>query len=163
MPKMTITLETDTPGELLLIAGQLFFPVHSTETSAKLEQALSILKQLGEFMPTMQQELDRLRKSVEQSNTIAESGTKLIEGIAAKLREIADDPAEVTAFADSLDAANTKLSAAIEANTGLLTGANTGGSGGTGTVTTEPLPPNPVETVDASPVESDVVPQPKRP
>jgi hypothetical protein len=64
----------------------------------------------------MSVELDRLTAEVAETKTVAASAVTLIEGLAQKIRDSVNDPAALTALADSLDADQTKIAAAITAN-----------------------------------------------
>ena len=66
---------------------------------------------------TMSTELARLQAEVTEMSTVAASAVALIEGLSAQIRDNANDPAALTALADSLDDSGNKLAAAVAANT----------------------------------------------
>lgn len=61
--------------------------------------------------------LDRITSEVAEIKDAAESAERLLDEIAAKLREFADDPAAIAALADELDGAGNALAAAVARNT----------------------------------------------
>jgi hypothetical protein len=67
----------------------------------------------------MSAELDALALEVTDTNTIMQSAIVLIQGLASRLAEIADDPAQILALAAELDAKSDELAAAVQANTPL--------------------------------------------
>jgi SMC interacting uncharacterized protein involved in chromosome segregation len=68
-------------------------------------------------MQKMSAELDRLTREVAENGTVIQSAIVLLEGLAERIRELATDPAALTALADELDAKEQQLAAAITANT----------------------------------------------
>ena len=65
----------------------------------------------------MSVELDALTVKVQETTTVAQSAITLINGLAAQIADLKDDPAALQALADSLGASSTALAAAITANT----------------------------------------------
>ena len=65
----------------------------------------------------MSAELDILTAQVQANEDLELSAIALIEGIAAQVAAIKDDPAKIQALADSLKASAEGLAAAITANT----------------------------------------------
>lgn len=65
----------------------------------------------------MTQELSTLQSEVAETLSVQQSAIVLIQGLAAKIVELKDDPAALQALADSLDASSNALSAAVVANT----------------------------------------------
>jgi len=65
----------------------------------------------------MSVELDALTVKVQETTTVAQSAIALINGLAAQIADLKDDPAALQALADSLGASSTALAAAITANT----------------------------------------------
>lgn len=67
----------------------------------------------------MSAEMDRLETEVREIKTVAASATALIRGIAKQLKDAiaSQDPARLTALADSLDQDAADLSAAVAENT----------------------------------------------
>ncbi len=62
-------------------------------------------------------ELDALSAQVAQNTTVEESAVTLINGLAAQIASLKNDPAALQALADSLNKSATDLSAAVAANT----------------------------------------------
>lgn len=65
----------------------------------------------------MSAELDRLSTEVAENATVIDSAVTLINGLAQQIRDLKDDPAALTALADSLDSKSNELAAAVTANT----------------------------------------------
>lgn len=65
----------------------------------------------------MSAELDRLTTEVAETKTAAQSAITLIAGLAQQIRDLKTDPAALAALADSLDADQAEIAAAITANT----------------------------------------------
>ena len=61
--------------------------------------------------------LDRITAEVSEMKSAADSAVVLLDTIAAKLRELANDPAAIAALADELDASGSALAAAVVRNT----------------------------------------------
>jgi chromosome segregation ATPase len=87
-------------------------PIH-----AKLNRILEILEKLERREKTMSTQLDALTAQVTANESLENSAITLIQGIAAQLAAIKDDPAKIQALADSLKTSADSLSAAIIANT----------------------------------------------
>jgi len=84
---------------------------------AKLNRILEILEKIERREKIMSAELDALTTQVTANESLEQSAITLIQGIAAQLAAIKDDPAKIQALADSLKASADTLSAAIVANT----------------------------------------------
>jgi hypothetical protein len=65
----------------------------------------------------MSQELDALAAQVAANTEVEQSAILLIQGIAAQLADLKDDPAQVLALSESLKASAANMAAAISANT----------------------------------------------
>lgn len=65
----------------------------------------------------MSKDLETIRASVERIETVGDSTIALVEGMAATIRDLKDDPAALEAFAARLDAQSEELAAAVAANT----------------------------------------------
>lgn len=72
-----------------------------------------------ERLDDMTVELENLKLVVAQVVDVQESAIVLIEGIAAQLEAIKDDPAAISALAADLTATSAALAAAIDANDGI--------------------------------------------
>jgi hypothetical protein len=94
------------------------FPSQGGDASAKLDEIISLLKKME---ISMAGEFDRLKASITAETDARIAIVKVLEDIAAKLRELAAqphvDPAEVSAMADAVDANTAALAAAAVANT----------------------------------------------
>lgn len=65
----------------------------------------------------MSAELDRLTAEVAETKTAAKSAVVLINGLAQQIRDLKNDPAALTALADSLDADQAEIGAAVATHT----------------------------------------------
>jgi len=65
----------------------------------------------------MSAELDALTLQVSETNTVIQSAIVLIQGLAARLAAIANDPAAIMALVTELDTQEQALAAAVVANT----------------------------------------------
>jgi hypothetical protein len=83
----------------------------------KLKKVINILHQIVEKENVMSEALDTLTLEVRELETVVDSAIALINGLAAQLRAIADDPAAILALAAELDAKEQELAAAVVANT----------------------------------------------
>lgn len=76
-----------------------------------------IFRSLKQGQQNMTAELVALQAQVAQTNTVIASAVTLIEGIAAQLLAIKDDPAAIAALAADLQATTADLAAAVAENT----------------------------------------------
>jgi septal ring factor EnvC (AmiA/AmiB activator) len=76
-----------------------------------------ILRVIQENYAMSQQDIDRLRASVEANTSAVQSANALITSIAQQMRDAADDPEEIRALADQLEQNTASLSEAVAANT----------------------------------------------
>jgi hypothetical protein len=83
----------------------------------KLDTILKILGSIQRKEEAMSQELDALAAQVAANAEVEQSAILLIQGIAAQLEDLSDDPAQVLALAETLKASAANLAAAISANT----------------------------------------------
>jgi uncharacterized protein (UPF0264 family) len=74
------------------------------------------LRLILEGMKKMSAELDRLTAAVAAEKTADASILALVKGLSDQLRAAATDPAKITALADSLDADQAEIAAAVAAN-----------------------------------------------
>lgn len=65
----------------------------------------------------MASDLTQLTQEVNENTTVIGSAITLIEGLAAKIEELKNDPAALQALADQLDAQSNALAAAVQAHT----------------------------------------------
>ena len=77
----------------------------------------NFIQLLTERMNVMTVQMQSLTDQVTANNQVIESAITLINGIAAQLAAVKDDPVAIQALADSLAAEDTTLAAAITANT----------------------------------------------
>ena len=87
------------------------------ETNKKLDAILLKLVAIQGKEETMSAELDALTVQVTANTNVENSAILLIQGIAAQLVAIKDDPAKITALSTSLKTSADALAAAITANT----------------------------------------------
>ena len=80
-------------------------------------QILTLLKASAEKEKHMTQQLDDLTVAVEENTTLDGSIIQLVDGLAAQIAALKDDPAKLTALATSLRAKSAAIAAAIAANT----------------------------------------------
>jgi hypothetical protein len=83
----------------------------------KLDNILKILGIIQRKEEAMSAELDALTAQVTANTDVENSAILLIQGIAAQLAAIKDDPAKIAALATSLKASADSLAAAVTANT----------------------------------------------
>lgn len=83
----------------------------------KLDRILRVLKDIQLKEEQMSIELEALTIQVTENTNLEQSAITLIEGIAAQLIAIKDDPVKIAALATSLKASADNLAAAITANT----------------------------------------------
>jgi hypothetical protein len=72
----------------------------------------------------MEEQLENLRLQIERNTSVAGSAGTLISTLSQMIRDAADDPQQVRALADQVQATSDALTAAVEANT---PGGTTGG------------------------------------
>jgi hypothetical protein len=77
----------------------------------------------------MSTELDRVATEVGETNTLIDSAITLLGNLSQMIRDAGTDPAKLTELADSLDAEQNKLAAAIVANTPAAPGEDTPAAG----------------------------------
>jgi chromosome segregation ATPase len=63
------------------------------------------------------QELDDLKREVQESKSVTEGAATLIQSLADRILENKDDPAALEQLAQDLDAQSQQLAAAVQANT----------------------------------------------
>ena len=66
---------------------------------------------------TMSEQLDALQAQVERNTAVDQSAIELLNGLAAQIAALKDDPAALQALADNLTASSDALAAAVVANT----------------------------------------------
>lgn len=83
----------------------------------KLDTIIDMLKVSAEKETKMTVELDELTAAVEENTTLDNSVIQLVEGLAAQILALKDDPAKLAALSASLKASSAAVAAAIAANT----------------------------------------------
>jgi len=83
----------------------------------KLEKILTLLGTIQGKEEHMSQELDALTAQVAANTEVENSAIALIQGIAAQLIALKDDPAKIAELAGTLKASADNLAAAVVANT----------------------------------------------
>lgn len=75
------------------------------------------LHNIAEGIAVMSQQLDDLKREVQESRQVTEGAITMIGGLADQIRELKEDPEALEELAAELDAQQTALAAAITANT----------------------------------------------
>lgn len=83
----------------------------------KLDQILVLLKDIKKKENAMSKELDDLEVAVTENTALDTSIIALVNGLAAQIEDMKDDPEKMTALAVSLREKSAALAAAIQANT----------------------------------------------
>ena len=91
--------------------------VEPQTTNKKLDRILQILEAIQGKEENMSNELDALTAQVKENTDVEASAVTLIQGIAAQMAALKDDPAKIAALSVSLKASADALGAAIVANT----------------------------------------------
>jgi hypothetical protein len=71
------------------------------------------------------QELDDIKREVQESKSVTEGAAALIQSLADRILENKDDPAALEQLAQDLDAQSQQLAAAVQANTPIQPSGNT--------------------------------------
>jgi len=83
----------------------------------RIERALGNIARIAnqdlELDKMAQADIDRLKASVAQNTSAVESAKTLIAGLAQQIRDAMDDPVELKALADQIDAATAGLAQAV--------------------------------------------------
>jgi phage host-nuclease inhibitor protein Gam len=102
----------------------------------QLDRIEAVVNQLVTQGVAMSKEFDDLQAQVERNTEVDNSVVTLVNGLAAQIEALKNDPRKLQAFADQLRANNDNLASAVAANTPADTG--TGDStGDTGDGTTD--------------------------
>lgn len=88
-----------------------------TVPAAELAEIKRLLRQILKLENEEMADLARLQTEVSENGDAIASAVTLLGGLAQALRDVATDPAAVTALADSLDAQTNALAAAVVENT----------------------------------------------
>lgn len=83
----------------------------------KLDSILDLLSAIQRKEVQMSAALDALAVQVAENTAVEQAALVLIQGIAAQLLELKEDPAAIAALAAQLDATSEALAAAVLANT----------------------------------------------
>jgi peptidoglycan hydrolase CwlO-like protein len=89
-----------------------FFTLVETERLNRIEAKIN---QLLKGQQMAQGDLDAITAQVAQTNTVEDSAIVLINGLAAQIVQLQNDPVALQALADSLNAKSTELAGAIAA------------------------------------------------
>jgi prefoldin subunit 5 len=87
------------------------------ETNQKLDAILRKLQAIQRKEEHMSAELDALEVAVNENTTLDGSIILLVQGLAAQIEALKDDPIKLAALAASLKASSQAISDAIQANT----------------------------------------------
>jgi hypothetical protein len=85
--------------------------------SSALKKILALLEESKAKEIRMTQQLDDLTAAVEENTSLDNSIIQLVDGLAAQILALKDDPAKLAALAASLKASSAAVAAAIAANT----------------------------------------------
>lgn len=88
-----------------------------TAIEGKLDQLLQASQDETRRDEMSQADIDALKTKVDANRDVTQSAVDLINGLAAQIRELADDPAQLQALASQLEAQSADLAAAVSANT----------------------------------------------
>jgi N-acetylglutamate synthase-like GNAT family acetyltransferase len=88
-----------------------------TDIHRKLDAILELLRDIKKKEIIMSKELDALEVAVTENTALDTSIIALVEGLAAQIESMKDDPAKMEALAASLREKSAALAAAIQANT----------------------------------------------
>lgn len=83
----------------------------------RIDQLLSLLGEMKAQEVIMSKELDDLQLAVEENTSLDGSIIELVNGLAAQILALKDEPAKLVALAASLKTASAAIAAAIQANT----------------------------------------------
>ena len=83
----------------------------------KLDNILALLKSVQKEEQHMSQELDDLKAAVAENTALDQSAIDLINGLAAQILALKDDPVALAALSAEIKAKSAALAAAIQANT----------------------------------------------
>jgi len=102
----------------------IYTKISTKEIHRKLDALISAnIKMIGMLQASaekekhMSKELDELQAAVEENTNLDNSIITLVDGLAAQITALKDDPARLAALAASLKASSAAISAAITANT----------------------------------------------
>jgi len=90
---------------------------YKDDVSEKLDEILIILESIQRKEAHMSKELDELQAAVEENTVLDGSIIELVNGLAAQILDLKDDPAKLAALAASLKTSSSAIAAAIQANT----------------------------------------------
>lgn len=90
---------------------------YQMDLGIKLDEALHLLRAIKRQEEQMSVELDALTVQVTENTDVENSAILLLQGLAAQIAAIKDDPVKLAALATSLKASATALAEAITANT----------------------------------------------
>jgi hypothetical protein len=92
----------------------------------RMMRRLNIIQQGDdEEFAIVSQELDDIKREVQESKTVTEGAAALIQSLADRILENKDDPAALEQLAQDLDAQSQQLAAAVQANTPVQPSGNT--------------------------------------
>jgi predicted PP-loop superfamily ATPase len=87
------------------------------EITKKLNRILATLMRMEQKEVHMSQELDDLKAAVAENAALDDSIIQLVEGLAAQIVALKDDPVALAALATEVRAKSALIAAAIQANT----------------------------------------------
>lgn len=88
-----------------------------SQVNARLDSIVSLINGLSGKVSTMSAELDTLTAEVARNTTVDASAITLLNGLAAQIATLKNDPVALQALADSMKSSSDALAAAVVANT----------------------------------------------
>lgn len=87
------------------------------ELHRKLDHISFVLRYISVKEANVSAELDALKAQVTETTTIEQSAITLLQGLAAQIEALKNDPAALAALANDLHSSSDALAAAVQANT----------------------------------------------
>lgn len=94
-----------------------YFHPEPDGVSQKLDQIVAMLEGIQRKEKAMSAQLDALTVQVKENTDVEASAVILLQGLAAQIQSMKEDPVALQALADSLNVSADNLAAAVVANT----------------------------------------------
>jgi hypothetical protein len=94
-----------------------FHPPQDEAITQKLDKIISMIEAVQRKEEVMSKELDALTVQVQENTEVEASAVVLLQGLAAQIADLKDDPVALQALSDTLNASADNLAAAVTANT----------------------------------------------
>jgi phosphoglycolate phosphatase-like HAD superfamily hydrolase len=95
----------------------IYAKVNTKEINSKLDTIIKMLVESKKKEIHMSKELDELQAAVEENTTVDQSIMTLVDGMAAQIEALKDDPAKLVALAKALRDSSALTVAKVLANT----------------------------------------------